>query len=38
MAVVLLQYCTFPSNLLSVPSVTDKGIYVQYAIKHAAAL
>ena len=35
---VLLQHCTFPSNLLNVPSVTDKGIYVQYALKHAAAL
>jgi hypothetical protein len=38
MALVLLRYCTFPSNLLNVPSVTDKGMYVQYAFKHAAAL
>jgi hypothetical protein len=34
---ILLQYCTFSSNLLNVPSVTDKAMYVQYAFKHAAA-
>jgi len=38
MAMVLLQYCKFPSNLLNVSSVTDKDMYVQYAFKHAAVL
>jgi len=38
MAVVLLQYCTFPSNLLNEPSATDKGMYVQHTFKRAAAL
>lgn len=33
MAVVLLQYYTFPTKVLNVPNVTDKGVYVQYAFK-----
>jgi hypothetical protein len=31
MTMVLLQYYTFPSKVLNVPTITDKGMYVQYA-------